>query len=146
MDASRAKGVLGGIISSAGRELNVDIKPFRIKPGGKMIGRSLISWYATVPSVASAMNVSRNTKKAKELGLIKMSFAIEGAKGDTPPTLIVREWDAAKDWGGDYRTILEASADDMSARTTMSKLFKSAVARCMFPDGSPAITGHSVRA
>ncbi len=94
-----------------------------------MLGRSLVSWYATVQSVGTTEDISRNTRKAKALGLIKTRFEIKRISPDEEPVLRVREWDASKDWGEDYRLIFEAPAKDMKARKVVADLFKVAASR-----------------
>jgi hypothetical protein len=139
MDASHAKGVLSGIISLACRQLDVDPSRYRVKPGGGMLGKSQLDWYVTVQNVQSTTDISRNTKKAKVLSLIKTHFVVQRIKPDEPPMLRVLEWDASKDWGGDYRLIYEASADDMGARRHMADLLKAVIARSQVAAQQPPL-------
>jgi hypothetical protein len=131
LDASHAKGVLEGILSLVCRELKIDPKPYRIKPGGAMLSESLVYWYLTVQSPATAKEVSRNSKRAKRLGLIKTDFIISRETPDAPILLGVHEWDAARDWKQGPTILLELSPDDMKARNLMAEVLKRAIVRSL---------------
>jgi hypothetical protein len=129
MDPSLAKGVLDGIVSSVCRELNTDPELYRIKPGGTMLGHSLTEWYVTIVSPATAKETSRNTRRARRIGLIKTNFIITRESPDAPIVLKIHEWDASKDWKKGERIIFELPADDMKARRIMADYLKAAILR-----------------
>lgn len=88
---------------------------------------SLADWYITIQNTRTTKDVSRNTKEAKHLGLIKTRFGIKQEKPNDPSHLFVRVWDASKDWGGDYRIVFDSDASDMQGRAKMVELLVEAI-------------------
>lgn len=116
MGMSNGQQILAGVIQGAKR-----VKPtkqaLKIKPGGKLLGRSAVDWYAELNNVAEK-EIRRNSSAARILGLKRTLFCIEGDDLLTAK-LRIKEWDAKCDWKKDYRTIWQGEASDFKARKEM---------------------------
>jgi hypothetical protein len=142
MEKHKAASVLEGIREWARRELGENEKQFsklyRVKPGGNMMtNRPTVqerhaietggfgsdhhefNFYLTVQSAEQGKIVSRNTQRARDLKIIKSNFYIYQVKPADPVKLLVREWDAEKDFA--IKTIF-AAEESMATRLEMAKL------------------------
>jgi hypothetical protein len=130
-NASHAVGILKGVIGLARRQMGISPKVqdtlCRIKPSGKRMVGGQNSFYATVQNVAG--DISINTSKAKQFGLIKVNFAVEGGT-----RLVIEEWDVATDFGQKMRVVFDKPVD-FKSRTEMSDKFRETVER--FRSGAP---------
>lgn len=114
MESDVAKQALEGIVGLACKLSSANPKQYRIKFGG---GQFAVDWYVSTQNADAAIN----TKKAKELSLVRRTFGIYGEHADSPVVLRVREWDATKK-DDQYREIWTRPADDFKARQEFAKL------------------------
>lgn len=114
MESDVAKQALEGIVGLACKLSNASPKQYRIKFGG---GQAAVDWYVSTQNA----DASINTRKAKELGLVRRTFGIYGEHIGSAVVLRVREWSATKQDDG-YREVWTRPADDFKARQEFAKL------------------------